>query len=195
MNGFLVTYAESVRWVRVGLLYAAIVIAVIAAVDWAVRTRRISPFNRVSRFFRSTIDPLLAPIERVIVRAGGVPSAASWWGVVAFAVFGILLIALLQFVGDVLFNANAAIQAPGWSLVWRLLVHWAFSILLIALIVRVISTWLPISPYSRWIRWSYILTDWMVRPLQRVIPRIGMFDITPIVLYFLLQIAEWVILG
>jgi YggT family protein len=195
MNGFLLTYAVFVAWVRVGLLYGGILIAGIAAVDWAVRTRRINPFNRISRFCRSTIDPLLTPIERVIVRAGGEPSAAGWWALVAFAVFGILLIALLQFIGGVLFDANAAVQAPGWSEIRTLIIRWIFSILLIALIVRVISSWLPISPYSRWIRWSYLLTDWMVRPLQRVIPRVGMFDITPIVLYFLLQLAEWVILG
>ena len=193
MNGFLLTYTEFVHWVRVGLLYAAIVIVVLAAVDWAVRTRRISPFNRLSRFFRSTIDPLLAPIERMIVRAGGVPSAASWWAVVAFAVFGILLIYLLMLIGGLLQQLAFAIQRPDEA--WRVAVEWVFSILMIALIVRVLSSWLPISPYSRWIRWSYWLTDWMVRPLQRFIPRLGMFDITPVVVYLLLKLAEAVILS
>jgi hypothetical protein len=39
-----------------------------------------------------------------------------------------------------------------------------------ALIVRVLSTWLPVSPYSKWIRWSYVLTDWLINPLRRLIP-------------------------
>ncbi|HXT16063.1 MAG TPA: YggT family protein [Gemmatimonadaceae bacterium] len=189
----LANYEMLVRGVRTALLYLGLAIAVICAVDWAVRTRRISPFNKISRFFRTTIDPLLAPIERVIVRAGGLPSAAAWWALVLFVVLGILLLALLDFIHSILVQAVFMVQQP--STAPPILVHWVFSILIIALLVRVISTWLPISPYSRWIRWSYVLTDWMVRPMSRVIPRIGMFDITPIVLWFLLQLAEKVVVG
>jgi len=60
----------------------------------------------------------------------------------------------------------------------------------LALLVRVISSWLPISPYSRWIRWSYVLTEWMIAPLRRIIPLIGAIDITPIVAWFLLNIVQ-----
>jgi YggT family protein len=112
---------------------------------------------------------------------------------VAFAVFGILLIYLLMLISGLLGQLAFAIQRPDEA--WRVVVDWIFSILMIALIVRVLSSWLPISPSSRWIRWSYVLTDWMVRPLQRFIPRIGMFDITPVVVYFLLKLAEVVILS
>ena len=43
---------------------AVVVLAVICLIDWLVRTRRINPFNPVARFFRSSVDPLLAPVER-----------------------------------------------------------------------------------------------------------------------------------
>jgi|SRR5579884_2119643 len=187
------SYAVFVAGVRTGLLYVGIVFAAVCAVDWAVRTRRISPFNRVARFFRTNVDPKFAPIERVIVRAGGVPTAAAWWGFVAYIVFGILLITLLQFLGDVLLQTVFMTQNPADA--WRVIVHWIFSILMLALIVRVLSSWFPISPYSRWIRWSYVLTNWMVVPLSRVIPRVGVFDITPLVVWLLLVLAEKVILS
>jgi YggT family protein len=190
---FLGGYARFIDGLRIVLLYAGIAVAVICAIDWAVRTRRINPFSKVARFFRANIDPLLAPIERVIVRAGGVPSSAAWWGLVAFVVFGILVISLLQFLGDILFQMVAMSQSPG--IAWRVIVSWIISLLSLALFVRVLSSWFPISPYSRWIRWSYVLTDWMIRPLQRVVPRIGVFDITPIVAYLLLILLRGVILG
>jgi YggT family protein len=56
--------------------------------------------------------------------------------------------------------------------------------------VRVFSSWLPISPYSRWIRWSYVLTDWMIVPLRRVVPSIGMIDITPIVAWLGIVVVQ-----
>lgn len=187
------TYAALVANLRVILFYMGMFVALLCAIDWAVRTRRINPFSKVARFFRANIDPLLAPIERVIVRAGGVPSAAAWWGLLAFIVSAILLITLLQFVGDILFQMVAIGQRPADAP--RVILSWAISLLTVALFVRVLSSWLPVSPSSRWIRWSYVLTDWMIVPLQRVIPRVGMFDITPIVAWLLLRLLGGLILG
>jgi YggT family protein len=190
----LASYAAFIQVVRTGMLYVGIAVAAICAIDWAVRTRRINPFSRVARFFRGSIDPIMAPVERVIVRAGGVPSAASWWTLVAYAVFGILLISLLEFIGGILYQVVAMTSLPA-SEAWRIPVGWIFEILRLAVLVRVLSSWLPISPMSKWIRWSYVLTDWMIRPLQRLVPRIGMFDISPIVAWLLLTLAEKVVLS
>src|SRR6478736_6810365 len=94
-------YAQFVGIMRLVLFYGGVAMLAVSAIDWAVRTRRINPFNRVARFFRGNVDPLLAPIERAVVRAGGLPSAAAWWALVAYVVFGIIIISLLQFVGDI----------------------------------------------------------------------------------------------
>jgi YggT family protein len=188
--GVLAAYATFVAYLKIALLAAGGVLALICAMDWAVRTRRINPFSGVARFFRGRIDPLMAPVERVVLRSGGVASTAPWWALVALALFGILLLSLLQFAYGILSQAMFAYYAP--STIGITLASWAFGILRLALLVRVISTWLPVSPYSRWIRWSYVLTNWMIAPLQRVIPRIGMIDITPIVAWFLLNIIQGV---
>jgi YggT family protein len=184
----LATYVLVIAGVRVGLLYAGIVVALICAFDWAVRTRRINPFNRVARFFRGRIDPLMLPVERVILRAGGSPTSAPWWALVAFAVFGIALIELLNFIGGILYQVAVVSTQP--SQAPMLLASWAFGLLKLALLVRVLSSWFPISPYSKWIRWSFVLTDWIITPLRRVVPAIGMIDITPIVAWFLIALVQ-----
>jgi YggT family protein len=187
----LASYAQFVGIARIVLFYGALVVAVVCGVDWAVRTRRINPFSRTARFFRARVDPMMLPVERVVVRSGGVPAAAAWWALVAYIVGAILLISLLQFGYGILYQALAAVAAP--SEAWRTLLSWTFSILQLALVVRVFSTWFTISPYSKWIRWSYVLTDWLIRPLQRVVPRVGMFDISPIVAWFILWLLEGVV--
>jgi YggT family protein len=184
----LATYVTVVAGVRVGLFYAGIVVAVICAFDWAVRTRRINPFNRVARFFRGSVEPLMQPVERVIVRAGGAPASAPWWALVAFAVFGIALISLLEFLGGVFYQLAVVSGQP--SQAPMLLLSWAFGFLKLALMVRVLSSWFPVSPYSKWVRWSYVLTDWLINPLRRVIPLLGMIDITPIVAWFLIGLIQ-----
>jgi YggT family protein len=184
----LATYVMVVAGIRVGLLYAGIVVAVICAFDWAVRTRRINPFNRVARFFRGSVDPLMLPVERVILRAGGAPASAPWWALVAFAVFGIALISLLEFLGGVFYQMAVVSGQPSQAPL--LLLSWAFAFLKLALMVRVLSSWFPVSPYSKWVRWSYVLTDWLIKPLRRVIPLLGMIDITPIVAWFLIGLIQ-----
>lgn len=187
----LASYAQFVGIVRIVLFYGAIVVAAVCGVDWAVRTRRINPFSRVARFFRGRIDPVLLPVERVVVRGGGLPAAAAWWALVAYILGAILLITLLQFGYGILYQALAAIAAP--SEAWRTLLSWTFSILQLALLVRVFSSWFAISPYSKWIRWSYVLTNWLVLPLQRIVPRVGMFDISPLVAWFILWLLQGVV--
>ncbi|MCR4338553.1 MAG: YggT family protein [Gemmatimonadaceae bacterium] len=180
--------------VRVATLFVVAVFAVICVVDWAVRTRRINAFNPIARYFRSTIDPFIAPIERRVVRAGGSPTVAPWWALVAAVVGGILLLSLLGFIrNQVLFAALAANQ--GAAGVFRLLVVWTFAILRLALIVRVISSWLPVNPYSPWLRWSYLLSEPILRPLRQIVPTLGMIDITPILAYFLLGFLARILVG
>lgn len=185
---FLAAYASFVVGVRVALLWLAVVAALICVVDWLVRTRRISPFSSVARFFRSRIDPLIAPVERLVLRAGGKPAAAAWWAFLALVVLGILLISLLQLVGGLLTQVVMVSYDP--RRLPLLILGWAFSILRLALIVRVIASWLPVSPRAWWLRWSFVLTEWMLAPLRRLIPRIGMIDITPLVAWFALSLIQ-----
>jgi YggT family protein len=186
----LASYGTFIGIVRSVLLYLAMALAVVCAFDWAVRTRRINPFNRVARFFRGRIEPLMAPVERRIVRAGGLPSSAPWWSLAAVVVGGIILVGVLQFVGGLLAQFVFGLAEP--KNLPLLFLSWAFALLKFALLVRVLSSWLPVSPYSKWIRWSYVLTEWMIAPLRRVIPLIGMFDVTPIVAWLLLGLVQQV---
>ena len=192
MDAFLSATDAIVQILRTVLLWIALVIGAICALDWAVRTRKISPFNAVARFCRSTVDPLIAPIERKVVRAGGTPAAAPLWALAVVVVGGILLLSFLDMIRLELVRSMMAAQ-DGSAGIFHLLVSWTFSILKIALIVRVISSWLPVSPHSGWVRWSYALSEPLLAPLRRVVPNLGGLDITPILAYFLLNIIESVL--
>ena len=185
---FLNTYGSMLAILRIVLFWCAAVVAVVCVIDWAIRTRRVSPFSRVARFFRARIDPLMVPVERVVIRSGGRPASAPWWSLIAIVIGGLLLLYLLQAIGTMAAQLIVASESP--SVLWRVVVAWGFALLRIALLVRVVSSWLPISRFSPWIRWSYVLTEWMLAPLRSVIPTIGMIDITPIVAYFILILLQ-----
>jgi len=189
MDAFLAATDAGVQILKTVLLWIAVVFAAICALDWAVRTRKISPFNAIARFCRSTVDPFIAPIERKVVRAGGTPASAPLWALAAVVVGGILLLSFLDMLRTQVVLSMIAAQ-NGSAGIFHLLVSWTFWILKAALIVRVVSSWLPISPYSGWVRWSYALSEPILAPLRRVVPTLGGLDITPILAYFLLTIVE-----
>ena len=195
VNVFLATMDRVIAVARIAFLASAVVVAAVCIVDWAVRTRRISPFSGVARFFRGSIDPLFAPIERRIVRGGGIPSNAPWWALAGVVIAGIIAIWLLGFIrGQV--EAAAFAAGAGSRGILRLAVQWIFGILQLALFARVIASWFRSSGTSWWFRWSYALTEPYLRPLRRLIPPVGgMLDLSPIVAYFLLTLLSGLVVN
>ncbi|PYO10065.1 MAG: hypothetical protein DMD30_04150 [Gemmatimonadetes bacterium] len=189
MDTFLASTDAVIQILRTALLSIAVVFGAICVLDWAVRTRKISPFNAVARFCRSTVDPIISPIERKVVRAGGTPAAAPLWALVVVVIGGILLLTLVDMVRLEVVRSMLAAQ-EGTAGIFHLLVSWTFWILKAAIVVRVISSWLPISPYSPWVRWSYQLSEPILAPFRRIIPNLGGLDISPIVAFILLNILE-----
>jgi YggT family protein len=61
------------------------------------------------------------------------------------------------------------------------------QILSIAILVRVLLTWFPVDPSNPIIRILYDITEPILAPLRKVIPRIGMFDLSPIAAMLLIQ--------
>jgi YggT family protein len=180
---------------RVAIFVLGAAALVIFGIDWLVRTRRISPFGAVARFFRRVVDPLIVPVERRVVRAGGLPASAPWWALVVVVLGGLVLLALLEFVrGQLAFAAGAG--GAGARGVLAVLITWTFGILQLALIVRVISSWVRLSEFSRWVRWTMPLTEWMLRPLRNLIPPLaGTLDLSPLVAWLLLALLQRLLLG
>jgi YggT family protein len=195
-NSIVVGLDAVVAVARYVLLGAAGLVGVVCAGDWLVRTRRLSPFGAPARFFRSTVNPAIAPVERAVVRAGGVPSSAPLWAFVAVVVGGILLITGLDALRGVIIGLFSAI-AGGPRGILALVVACGF--LKLAIIVRVLSSFVRLSPYSRWIRWAFVTTEWLIRPISRRIRPVHllgmMVDLSPILAYFLIVVVEWLALS
>src|SRR4051794_13344155 len=97
MSSFVELFDQLLRAVRFVLVVSAGVFAVFCILDWLVRTRKVNLFGSIARFSRSRIDPILEPIERRILRAGGNPASAPLWALAAVVVGGILLLSVLDF--------------------------------------------------------------------------------------------------
>lgn len=194
MPSFLLVLDHVRRALSLGLVAIGAALAIVCFVDWLVRTRRLNPFGKVARFFRESVEPLMAPVERQIVRAGGVPSSAPWWTLAAVVLGGIVFLSLFDFVRSQVGAFYYASQTGSRGIL-RMLIQWTFAVLRMALIVRVICSWVRVSPYSRWVRWAFVLSEPILRPLRQIVPALGMIDITPIIAYLVLGLLEGFLVG
>jgi len=174
---------------RIIVVVALVYASAVALTHWAVRCRRITPFGRWPRFIRRASDPLLLPLERRVVRAGGSPQDAPLWLVGIVIVGGLLLLSLTQWLTG--FAATLVAMAHSGPRVWtRFVVGGLFTILMAALLVRVVSSWFGISPYRPWMRPVMALTDWILDPIRRVLPPFGTIDFSPLVAWLVLTIVR-----
>jgi YggT family protein len=176
--------------VILALAYASLV----ALTHWAVRSRRINPFGAWPRFMRRVSDPVLHPMERRVVSAGGNPQNAPLWLLAVVIAGGLVLMSLTGWVIDAL--ARLSWMAQSGPRFWlQTLVSLLFTVLMTAILIRVIASWFGIGPYRRWMRPIMALTSWLIDPIRRILPSFGMFDFSPMVAWLVLYVVRGFVLG
>ena len=179
---------------RTAIVVALAYASVVALTHWAVRSRRMTPFGAWPRFVRRASDPVLLPLERRILRAGGSPHDAPLWLLGVVIAGGLLLLTLVHWLAG--FVVTLRFLAASGPRAWlRFAVSGLFTVVMIALIVRVVASWFGISPYRRWMRVALALTDWIVEPIRRILPPLGMIDFSPLVAWLVLSLVRSFVLS
>lgn len=140
-----------------------------------------APFhNPISQFIVTVTNPPLKPLRRVIPGMMGIDMAS------------VLLMLVLQMIEIVLISALYG-TVPGLAglmlISFGKLLQMAIYIFMFALFARIIIGWVNPHLYNHATVLLASLTDFMMVPARRIIPPVGMLDLSPIVLFLLLGLA------
>lgn len=185
--------AQSIDLILRGIVLAAFVTAaVIALTHWLVREGRIAPFNPLVTAIRRLSDPVLRPLERTVVRQGRNPQEGPFWLLAIVIVAGIVLISIGRWLTGLILAMGALTHSgpAGWV---RFLVELVSYLLIVAIVVRVIGTWIGVGRYTRWMRPIYLATDWLLEPIRRRLPAFGMIDLSPLIAFILILLARAIV--
>ena len=170
------------------LVAGAFLLSLIVAFTFsAVRNGHLKPFGWWANLVRRLSEPLLRPLERRLVRAGANPVDAPAWLAGVALVGGLVVVGLVNWLIGFGLSLYDAVQAGALLAVAARSI---FELIKLAIMVRVLASWFSISPYSKFMRLVNGLTDWIVDPIRRIVPNIGMFDFSPLIAYFVLSFAE-----
>src|ERR1051325_4814451 len=164
----------------------------VLATQSAVNRKLLRQTARWPLLVRRWSRPFLRPIERRLGAGGQNPQDAGLWLLGIVVVASLLALTVYRWlIGTaqlLLSMREAGVEA--WL---RLLLGAATTLIMAAIVARVIGLWLGLGRYHRWMRFAYRLTDWLVEPIRRRLPVTGLLDLSPLVAYLLLFILRLVV--
>ena len=168
-------------------LLIALVIGIVALLVLRAVLLRVNPFGSVAYYVRRATDPLVWPIAQ---HMPGNASAAPLILVIATLIGAFFIKWLTTDVLHALLGllhgiaSGNPLQIIGW------LLYGAVAILLVLIVARIVFSWLPFVRGGRFMWTLYNLTEPVMGPFRQIVPPLGMFDLSPILLILLLQIAQ-----
>ncbi len=155
----------------------------------------VNPFARHVLFVRSLSDPFINPVRRAMMGFGFQPNLAPLVVILIAILLGWFAIQLaesiLQTVGGVLVSAQDGrmIALIGY------IIYGALSVYELLIFIRIIFSWGMVSYGNRLMRFLVRATDPLLVPLRRIIPPLGMMDISPIVAFIIIWLFKQAVAG
>lgn len=178
---------------RIVVFGAFVAASAVALTDWAVRNRHLPPFGGLPLFMRRVSSPLLKPLSARMVKSGHNPVDAPMWLFWIVLLGGLAVLGLAQWLIGEIAAISWAIQS-GANGILAFAFETAYSLLTLALLIRVVGSWFGVSPYAKWMKPVMVLTNWIVEPIRKLLPPTGMIDFSPFVAYLLLYVAHIIVI-
>ena len=187
-------FAAIYLFIWYGVVAVIITVIVLMLLRLALNYADVNPFSKPALLVRRFSDPLVDPVRRGLARTGLDPKIAP---------IGTILIAILlgyfalQLVGTFLGTIVGVIDSLERGAIVSLIGHLLFGLLaLLSLLIfmRIVFSW-GASSENRVLRFLITATEPVLAPARRIIPPLGMFDISSIVVLLLIQLFQTAIAG
>lgn len=156
-----------------------------------------NPFGTVGRFsykLKKHTDQIVYPVANLLARIRIDTRIAPLITILAFCVIGFFVLRLLYNVFFTIDGVALSIKAVSITKVVGFLLYGFLGIYSLLIVVRIVLSW--VMPYGNsLIRFLTKLTDPILEPFRRLIPPIGVFDISPIVVLFLINFLQVAVAG
>ena len=166
-----------------------LVVIVLMAARMVINHADLNPFSRPVLAVRRLTDPFVNPVRRALLGFGFSPNLAPLFVVLVAILLGYFASA---FIGTVLGTTFGVIVSAQTGRPVSLVGHLILGLLAfysLAIFMRILLSWF-VSPMNRLLHFLIRVTEPILGPARRIIPPLGMFDISPIVVLLLLDLLQ-----
>ncbi|WP_419812583.1 YggT family protein [Bacterioplanoides sp.] len=140
-------------------------------------------YNPISQFIVKFTNPILIPLRRMVPSIAGLDTASL---LLAYVVQVLVMVATLIVAGS------------GLALPWANILVWALiglpalilNVYFWGLIITVIASWVAPNSYNPALILINQILEPVVRPIREKMPDMGGIDLSPIVVFLVIQIVE-----
>ena len=184
-----------ITWGVTAIIVAAIVLILLRSLFNYID---VNPFNWSALTVRRLTDPVIAPVRRMLIAFRLDPKVAPFIAIILIIVTGYLVIqiagSILNTVAGIIYaTSSGKIGAPVAIMGYLLFGFLGLYTLLI--FIRIIFLWVTVSYTNPLMRFLFRTTEPLLGPLRRIVPLLGMFDISPIVAFFILWLCQAAVAG
>lgn len=169
------------------LLIASTFYMTIVLLRFLLQLARADFYNPISQFAVKATNPLLCPLRRFIPGWGGIDGAAL--------VLAVLIQALALFLILVAMNGGIPGINPLTLLVWAVLnvLDLIVKIYFWSVIAVVVVSWIAPGSHHPAIQLVAQITEPVMRPVRNIMPSMGGLDLSPIIVFLILNVVSVVI--
>jgi YggT family protein len=154
----------------------------------------LNPFSWLALSVRKWSDPLVMPVRSKLLGLGFDPKFAPLITILIAVVVGWLTLKLVSNVLGTIALIVMSIMSGNIVALMGSILFGALALMSLFIIARIIFSW-GASYHNPIMRFLFSVTEPVLGPFRRLIPTVGMFDISPIIVLLLLQLLQEAVLG
>src|SRR5713101_7068953 len=181
-----------ISWALITAIAAIVLLIVLRLIANQVD---LNPFGWSSITIRRLTDPVIVPVRRTLARMTVDPKYAPLVAILAAILLGWFALQLISGIANTLagilisFGAHSIIATMGYVL------YGLLGLYSLLIFIRIILSWGMVGYSNRLMRFLVNATEPLLGPLRRIVPPVGVFDISPIVAFVIVWLLQAAVAG
>jgi len=181
-----------INWAVIAVIVAVVVLVLLRLI---ANKADLNPFSRTSLTIRRLTDPLIGPVRRGLMGFGVDPKYAPLVAILIAILLGWFSLQLVSSIANTLAGILLSLSKHAVVPIIGYVLYGLISVYSLMIFLRIVFSWVTVSYSNRLMRLLVNATEPLLAPLRGIVPRVGMFDISPIVAFIVLWLFQRAIAG
>lgn len=180
------------EWIVIAIIVGVISLMIIRLIADAMD---LNPFGWMSRSVRRLTDGIVVPVRGALRGFGVDPKYAPLVVILLVVLLGFFVLQVVGTIAMTITGILTSLQRGAPVAVLGFILYGLLSLYILLIMIRIIFSWGGLGYTNRLMRFLINVTEPLLGPLRRVIPPLGMFDISPIVAFLILWLFQAAVAG